>query len=180
MFDVALIIAKAIRRFGRDRSGNAMVEFGLVALPFFLLMFGLAEVTLIGFAQTTLDHAVTEVSRTIRTGEAQNAGQTYDQIQTQICTEMTALMPVTCAGNLFIDVHSFPSFLSVTNNSPIQGGNFDSSGFNYDAGTSSSIVVVRAYFRWHIITPMFQTVFANVSGGDRILASTMMFRNEPY
>jgi hypothetical protein len=39
---------------------------------------------------------------------------------------------------------------------------------------------VRAYYRWRIMTPMFETVFQNIEGGERVLAATMMFRNEPY
>jgi hypothetical protein len=30
------------------------------------------------------------------------------------------------------------------------------------------------------MTPLFESVFQNISGGERILVSTMMFRNEPY
>jgi hypothetical protein len=31
-----------------------------------------------------------------------------------------------------------------------------------------------------VLTPFFQGVFQNVNGGDRILVSTIMFRNEPF
>ncbi len=180
MFSVAKFVPVAMRRFGRDRSGHAAVEFGLVALPFFLLMFGLAEIGLIGFAQTSLDHAVSETARRIRTGETQGAGESYTQVQTTLCNEMSQLMALTCDGNLFLDVDTFASFVAVQNDSPVQGGNFQTNQFGYSPGAASGIVVVRAYYRWHILTPVFQGVFANVSGGDRILASTMMFRNEPF
>ena len=40
--------------------------------------------------------------------------------------------------------------------------------------------VVRAFYRWHVMTPLFQPVFSNVSNGERVLVSTMMFRNEPF
>ncbi len=180
MFGVAKFVPAAMRRFRRDRSGQAMVEFGLVALPFFLLMFGLAEIGLIGFAQTSLDHAVSDTVRRIRTGESQGAGETYTQVQTTLCNEMTQLMALTCDGNLFLDVDTFASFVTVSNTSPISGGNLNTGSFGFSPGTASGIVVVRAYYRWHVLTPVFQGVFANVSGGDRVLVSTMMFRNEPF
>ena len=63
---------------------------------------------------------------------------------------------------------------------PFDDGEFDDSGFGYQPGQPSSIVVVRAYYRWHVMTPMFQQVFQNINGGERVLISTMMFRNEPY
>ena len=180
MFSVAKFVPAATRRFGRDTSGHTVVEFALVALPFFLLMFGLAEIGLIGFAQSSLDHAVADTARRIRTGEAQGAGDSYTQVQTTLCNEMSQLMAITCDDNLFLDVDTFASFVAVQNTSPIQNGNLQTNQFGYTPGAASSIVVVRAYYRWHVLTPVFQGVFANLSGGDRLLVSTMMFRNEPF
>ncbi|MEJ0060036.1 MAG: TadE family protein [Terricaulis sp.] len=62
---------KAFKRFAREKSGAAALEFAMVAIPFFLLTFGLAEVAMIGFTQTTLDYAVSETAREIRTGATQ-------------------------------------------------------------------------------------------------------------
>lgn len=30
------------------------------------------------------------------------------------------------------------------------------------------------------MTPLFEPIFQNIAGGERILVSTMMFRNEPF
>ena len=180
MLRAAKAVRRAVGRFRRDESGHSAVEFALVALPFFMLMVGLAEVTLIGFAQTTLDHAVTETARGIRTGEMQEVGATQGEVEGSLCDEMNDLLPVECAGNLYLDVDSFPSFNDLENESPISGGMLQTGDFGYDPGGSSSIVVVRAYYRWHIITPLFDGVFANAADGERILVSTMMFRNEPF
>lgn len=177
---VLRLIGKRLRRFGRARRGHAAVEFGLVAMPFFLLTFGLAEVAMVGFAQTSLDHAVSETARRIRTGQSQGANESFTQVQTSLCTELNQLLSLSCANNLYLDVNSFPSFVTVTNTSPIQNGNFNTGGFNYNPGQASSIVVVRAYYRWHIITPLFDQLFSNVGNSERVLSSTMMFRNEPF
>lgn len=173
---------KPVRRFGRAKRGAAALEFAIVAMPFFLLTFGLAEVAMIGFAQTSLDFATAETARRIRTGEAQLSGESYSQIQTEVCTEMARFLAVTCGGNLFIDVRRFNSFVDAGNNqpNPIQNNQFQPNGFGYNPGSPSDIVVVRTYYRWQIMTPLFEDVFANVQGGQRILVSTMMFRSEPY
>jgi len=173
-------ILKLAARFGRARQGATAVEFALLALPFFLLTFGLAEIAMIGFAQTSLDYAVSETARLIRTGQAQSSNMTAAQVKAQLCSKLTALIPMDCTNNLSLDVDKFTSFVSVTNPNPVQNGVFDSSGFGFDPGQQSDIVIVRSYYRWQVITPFFQGVFANVSGGQRILASTMMFRNEPF
>jgi Flp pilus assembly protein TadG len=109
---------RAIKRFARAKRGAAAVEFAFLALPFCLLSFGVAEVAMIGLAQTTLDHSMSEVSRTIRTGSAQNQGLSYQQMQDRLCAEMRSLMTISCQNNLFMDVDTFASFVAVQNNSP--------------------------------------------------------------
>lgn len=175
-------LPRKLRRFARARRGSAAVEFGLVALPFFLLMFGLAEISMIGFAQTSLNNAVADTARTIRLGQAQRAGATQAQIEAALCDDLNMFMVLECGGNLFVDIDRFDSFTNASNNAadPIQNGEFQPAGMGYSPGVQSDIVVVRVYYRWKIMTPMFETVFANVSNGERILVSTMMFRNEPY
>lgn len=186
MFGLARVSAKSLRRFRRNTSGHAAVEFALVALPFFLLMLGLGELGLIGFAQTNLDHATSEVARLIRTGQAQGANQSYQDIKTMLCDEMNKLGTLDCNESLFLDVDTFASYVNVSNTSPIQDDELKTDDFGYNPGAPSSIVVVRAFYRWRVLTPVFQGVFANlkdpISGHrtDRLLASTLMFRNEPY
>lgn len=181
MFARKLLKKRLLRRFAKAKRGTAALEFALIAMPFFLLMFGLAEISMIGFAQSSLDYAVSETARQIRTGQAQNGGVTYDQIRSQLCTEANRFVVLTC-DNLFLDVNRFTSFVDAgnQNNSPIQNDEFQTDGFGYNPGVASDIVVVRAYYRWQVMTPMFEPVFESVSGGQRILVSTMMFRNEPF
>lgn len=172
----------AVRRFKRARRGSVAIEFGFVAVPFFFLTFGLAEVAMLGLAQTSLNFAVAEVGREIRTGEAQLGGVTASEFGQRICVKLNRFLVMSCQDTLFVDVDRFDSFVQVSSQqSPIQNdGNIDTSNFGYNPGTASDIVVVRAFYRWHIITPMFEQILRNVSSGDRLLVSTMMFRNEPY
>lgn len=182
MFSPLLGIAGLFRRFGRARGGATAVEFAFVALPFFLLMVGLAEVSMIGLTQTSLDYSVSEVGRQIRTGQAQLTGKSYTQMKQALCAQMNSFLFLDCAGNLYLDVDTFQSFTDASNNNaaPIKNNKFDASGFGYSPGNPNDIVVVRAYYRWQILTPLFASVFQNVGGGERILVSTMMFRDEPY
>lgn len=181
MFTRALAKMKSLRRFGRARRGSAAIEFAMVIIPFFLLTFGLAEVAMIGFAQTSLDFAVSETARQIRTGRAQMGGVSQGEIQAQLCDDLNNFIVMTCDANLFLDVDRFNSFVDANNNQdPIQDNEFQPAGMGYTPGAPSDIVVVRAYYRWRIMTPLLEPVFQNVSGGERILVSTMMFRNEPY
>jgi Flp pilus assembly protein TadG len=175
-------LGRALRRFGRARRGATAVEMALVILPFFLLITGLAEVSMIGFAQSSLDFAVADSARRIRTGENQLANRSYTQIQTDLCNSMNNFLVLNCSGNLYLDVQRFASFVDAANGqtNPVQNNQFQTGSFGYNPGAPSDVVVVRAYYRWQVMTPLFQPIFQNISGGQRILVSTMMFRDEPY
>ncbi len=172
-----------LRRFGKARSGVAAVEFALVAVPFFMLTFGLIEILMIGFAQTSLDFAIAETGREIRTGRVQQNGVSQAEIQDELCDQVNRFMVLDCAGNLFLDVDSFNSFVAAAAGTtpPVDAnGVFQTGGVGFQPGVDSSIVVVRVFYRWEVLTPLFEPVFANTGGGQRILVSTMMFRNEPF
>ena len=47
MFAPIAALRRLVRRFGRAREGVTAIEFGLVATPFFFLIFGLAEVGIV-------------------------------------------------------------------------------------------------------------------------------------
>jgi Flp pilus assembly protein TadG len=173
------IFARALRRFGRNRRGAAAVEFALIAPVFFWLTMGMAEITMIGFSQTTLDFAVAKSARQIRIGQAQSAGAVA--FHQAICDNMTGLVSLQCT-DLYVDVDAFDSFVSVSNPNPLGANGAILTGqFGFNPGTSSQIVLVRGFYRWHVVTPLFQTLFANTAGGtDRLLTSTVLLRNEPF
>jgi Flp pilus assembly protein TadG len=180
MFAPFFRLKSGLKRFGRAKRGTAAVEFALVAVPFFLLMIGTAEIALIGLAQSNLDYAVARTAREIRTGRAQEGGATAASIRQELCDDFARIMALDCEANLFLDVDRFDSFVDIENDNPVVDGELETGGFNYAPGQGSDIVVVRAYYRWHVVTPLFERVFANTAGGDRVLVATMMFRNEPF
>ncbi len=167
-------------RFGRDRRGAAALEFGFVAVPFFLLLVGLAEVTVMGFAQTTLDHAVSETGRRIRTGDVQTNDETLTDLRADLCETITLFVGATCQDRLFLEVDRFDSFVDASNPAAIADIDFNQVTMAFDPGAASDIVVVRAYYRWSIITPLFASIFRNSGTTDRMMISTMLFRNEPF
>jgi len=50
---------------------------------------------------------------------------------------------------------------------------------NWNPGTSGSIVLVRAYYTWPLITPLLNTGL-QTSNGQRIIYAATSFTNEPY
>ena len=74
------LFAPAIRRraqaFARDERGATAIEFALLALPFFTLIFAILETSIVFLAGQILDSAVQDASRKIRTGQAQKPATT--------------------------------------------------------------------------------------------------------
>lgn len=168
-----------LSRFRRDRDGSAAVEFAFVAAPFLALMFGILDLGLVFMVSTTLENAVDEASRKIRTGELQTAGGTASTFKTAVCDEMSWL-GAGCSSAVHVDVRTFTTFAQVTSTSPTTNGAFDDSKTTFAPGGSESIVLVRVYYEWALMTPLINTGLKNLANGKRLISATATFRNEPY
>ncbi|MBL8558969.1 MAG: pilus assembly protein [Hyphomonadaceae bacterium] len=176
--------AKVSRRrffsFVKNRDGAAAVEFALVAIPLFWMIFGMIEFGAMSLVQTTLDNAVSQAGREIRTGAVQSGGITKVQLEAKVCGHLNEIMSLECDGNLFLDVDRFDSFANVGNGSPLSNGALDMGQLGYTPGGASEVILVRAYYQWQVFTPLFGSIFANMSDGKRLVVSSMLFRNEPF
>ncbi len=82
------LIAPAVSRgrsFARDERGVTAIEFGILALPFFTIIFAIIETTMVFFAGQVLDSAVEDASRMIKTGRAQAAGYNMTNFRSLMC-----------------------------------------------------------------------------------------------
>ncbi|MBI1251606.1 MAG: pilus assembly protein [Alphaproteobacteria bacterium] len=168
------------RSFVRREDGVTVIEFALVAAPFFWLIIALGEIGVMSLAQTNLNLAMSELGRDIRTGEAQAAGMTQAQAQEAVCDNLRDIMPMECPGRLFIDVETFEAFVDIGVNPPVENGQFQAGQMDFDPGVQSEIVLVRGYYRWQVITPFFGSIFSNIGSNERLLSSAFLFRNEPW
>jgi Flp pilus assembly protein TadG len=164
----------------KRRDGAAAVEFALVAIPLFWMIFGMFEFGAMSLVQTNLDNALAEAGRKIRTGSAQSNGMTRAALEAEICTNLNKVMTLTCPNNLFLDVDRYDSFANVGNGTPTSNGAMDMGQIGYTPGGADEVILVRAYYTWEVFTPMFGAIFANMQDGKRLIVSSMMFRNEPF
>lgn len=168
------------KRMRRDESGAAAVEFALIAVPFFIILFSIIEVSLVFFANQILDNAVSDAARMIRTGQAQKAGFSETEFKNQVCGGLAGLFDCS-GGSLYIDVKTYNKFADVGVTSPIDDDdNLQTGGFGYDDGGPETIVVASVYYEWPVITSYIKTGFGNLANGNRLLASVATFRNEPF
>lgn len=170
--------ALLLRRFGRDRSGAAAVEFALVATPFFVLLFGILEIALVFFTTAVVEDAVSEAARDIRTGELQTAGGKEDDFRAAICARIDT---VADCGKLAVDVRPFNAFGSIDMTTPYdEDGDLDDSGFQFDPGASGDVVLVRVFYDYRLLGPGFVNGLSNLPGNRRLISAATAFRNEPF
>lgn len=168
------------QRFRRDEKGATVVEFGLLALPFFALIFAILQVGLVFFAGQTLDTAVANAARLIRTGQAQQQAFNLSTFKSQICSQVSALF-TSCTTKLQLDVRTFATFDKVDLTMPVdQDGKLKTDQFTYSPGHGGEIVVVRAFYEWPTFSKLLGFNLSNLSNGNHLLAATAAFRNEPF
>lgn len=172
--------ARRWRRFRRDGRGSVAVEFGLLALPFLSLVYAIFETSMVHMTGQVMQTAISDASRLIMTGQAQNANMTAAQFKDQVCKRVTALF--NCQRDLTIDVRVYTSFSAATVSAPpIKADKtIDTSSMGFTMGGPNEIVVVRAFLAYPIIVPLVGQTLVNLAGNKRLIMASAAFKNEPY
>jgi len=173
-----------LSRFIKNDDGVYAIEFALLALPFFTLLFMIFEVAFTILANQLLDNAVVSASRMIRTGQAHQQGFTADGFKQKVCDELSNLFD--CDSYLHIDVRSYDNFGSANSaGNPVSRDDdgkleINAGSMQYDQGNAGEIVVVRVYYEWPMISPISEAVFSDLANGRRLMAAVTAFKNEPF
>jgi len=171
--------ASFVKRASSDANGATAVEFSLLALPFFALIFVIMESGYQLFVTSTLDHAVRVESRQLQIGTAQLAGLTAAQFKTKICSRLP--VPSAC-DNLTVDVRAISNWNSVTTKfgketdrrlSSISGEGV------FCLPTDRQIVIVRTFLKLPVISG-FWLVSKPEGSADRGVSANHVFRVEPF
>lgn len=165
-------------KFTRDRKASTIVEFALVAAPFFALLFAVLQTALIFFAGQVFETGVAEAARLIRTGQAQSQGFDQSAFKQAVCDRIFGL--ISCTGALNVDVRTYPAFDQVDVSKPLDSQGNLINNFQYNPGAGGDIVVVRAFFEWPIFVPLLGVQSGDMANGNRLLAAAFAFRNEPF
>jgi Flp pilus assembly protein TadG len=170
-------LSNFFRRFARGTSGTAAIEFSMVALPFFSLMFAIFDSSLIYFSTSALENGVNSAARLIRTGQVQSAGISEAQFRQLVCNNISPLLG--CDGRLMLDVRKYTSFGSVASPPALDAnGNF-TNNTQFQAGVAGDVIVVRAFYAWPVFSPT-GWVFSNMSDHNRMISASTAFKNEPF
>jgi Flp pilus assembly pilin Flp len=99
-------LSRMLRRLRRDEGGATAIEFGIVAIPFLMLVFGIVAVGLYFFTAFSMEHAVEQAARQIRTCSFRSAnaglGMTTREFKETVCS--FAPKYVDCGGKVRVHV----------------------------------------------------------------------------
>lgn len=183
-----------LRRLRGDQRGTTAVEFGILALPFFLFVFGIMAIGLQFFTINALDHGVEVAARKIRTGQAQKEGKTIKQFKEMVCAEATDYIAVDCDDKLVVHVQSGPSWASIVPRPCASGGTLtpkvgaDTDALAGQSGTAGAVVLITVCYDWTLPVdfPYLQLMMMRpadnipLSSGGSLVQAVATFRTEPY
>jgi Flp pilus assembly protein TadG len=189
-------LRRLLRRFRGDRRGATAVEFAIVCVPFFGLLFAIFQTSFVYLAQEGLDAATTTAARQLMTGQAQGVSTitTAAQFANNLICNPTApakrILPgfINCA-NLIVDVSQASTFAGANMSKSF----YTNPTMNYNPGGANCIVVVRVVYPM----PVYLSIIAGkglvATGADStagqtsyngsmkyMIMSTAVFRNEPF
>lgn len=168
-------LRRSLHLWRKNNSGATAVEFGLLALPFFLIVLAILETSLVFLGEVTLQRGVESVSRDLRLGTVRTGQQAV--FQKHLCDHVGFLL--TC-NKLRYDVRSYATFAAIPPATAGDNGVFDASGFQFAPGGSGSINIVRVYYEWPLVTDLFRRSLAGLDNGHYLLSSTTAFRGERF
>jgi Flp pilus assembly protein TadG len=169
-----------LRRFRRNRTGSAAVEFALVAPIFFAVLFAIIELALVFFASQVLENATQDTARLIQTGQAQNSALTQQQFRDAVCAKLKPTMMFDCVSGVYIDVRSYPEFASINISPPVDSTGSFVNTMKYCPGKDGDVVVVRLFYQWPIFVTGLGFNLSNLGSNKRLLTATAAFQNEPF
>jgi Flp pilus assembly protein TadG len=187
-------LGRQLRRFARSNDGAAALEFALVLPPLCLILVGMFEMSMLMFAQASMEGALREAARFGMTGSVADPAEREADILAIIDKDTLNLFDMEDAT---IDFVVFPSFNDVPKRedySDTNGNGTYDLGEPYDdansndkwdsgngvdgVGASAQIVQYTVAYDWHVITPFMAPIFGN-NGKVRLKASVVL-RNEPW
>lgn len=163
------------------------VEFAMISVPFFALLFAILECALVFWTTQVLETAVADAARQIYTGQFQAANTATapadlpDKFRAEVCKNVVAMFDCT---KLKVDVRTYASFPNgvsspiVTDPSGVR--QLDPAFGQYQAPGPKQIVVVRAAVEYPVFVSLLDANKSNLNATTRLLMATAAFRTEPF
>lgn len=161
----------------RDARGAAAVEFALLILPFFIIIFVIIQISLMFFVETALEGALTKTARKVRTGAATTNAWTITSFKSDLCANLA--LSFGCSSKVLVVGTVVTNMASVPRSSPTSNGVLTVTE-KYTNGSSGDYVLFQVYLPWKPMLPMYNFVGPTLKDGTYILAAALLFKNEPF
>ena len=161
--------------FAVDARGATAVEFGIVAVPFFMILCAIFEAAFLLFNQSNLENATYDASRQLLTGTIQTNGQTTAQQLTTftnlVCNKLWKNF--NCA-NVKVDVRSASDYTNSFDTTNTICGSGQTAA--YTPGSSGNVLVVRVCYPY----PIYFNRFSGFNSSTVTIMATTVFKSENY
>ncbi|MDR7028108.1 TadE/TadG family type IV pilus assembly protein [Rhizobium rosettiformans] len=189
------------RKLVRSSDGAAAIEFAILAVPYFLIVFAIIETFVAFAAEQLVTNAVNTLGRELRTGQItynlnrSTTDMDITKFRRAFCEEVNIMIQcseeeIATPNKLYIDARTFTSFAAIPKTIPRKStaaySDIDPTSFKFTPGGPSSINMLRAYYRWQVITDLvrpFITTIRPADGSmpsDFLIVATTAFQNENY
>jgi Flp pilus assembly protein TadG len=188
------------RRLARSRDGSAAIEFAILSIPYFIIIFAILETFIAFAAEQLVTNAVNTLGRQIRTGQItyglnRSTDKTKEQFRQLFCNEVNILITcsateVTTAAKLYIDARTFTTFAAIPTTIPrmttADYSDINPATFAFTPGGPDTINMLRAYYRWQVITDLVRPYITTIRPADGsmpsdfLIVATTAFKNEKY
>lgn len=157
---------------GRDNKGQVIVEFALVGLLLFILIFGLIDLAFMFYVNLTMQHAVRQGTRYAVTGQSDLGTDRRSALITKIQE---------CSNGLYDKNLNDPKEpqISVIHADQVNFTNFSGTrtASTANPGNPNDIIVVSLTYKRKFLTPMWTPFFPN---GEYTFTVKSTMKNESF
>ncbi|QEE46026.1 pilus assembly protein [Rhizobium sp. WL3] len=189
------------RQLARSKDGAAAIEFAILAIPYFMIIFAIIETFVAFAAEQLVTNAVNTLGRQMRTGQItyqlNRPSTDMDMLKFRkaFCDEVNIMIQcseteISTPSKLYIDARTFASFGAIPKTIPrVSTATFadiDPTSFKFTPGGPSTINMLRAYYRWQVITDLIRPYITTIRPSDGsmpsdfLIVATTAFQNENY
>lgn len=166
-------------RLRRNEAGAVAIEFAIVALPFFTMIFAIIQLAMLFLTDQLLETAVADAARLIRTGQAKTAGWTVTNYKNQVCNELYGMLDCNLLQS-YVTAYTTPTAISTATPVDKTGAYSSSPSYDSNANSGSTIVVAATYYKYSSLFAGLGLSVADQPDGTRLIGAVAAFRNEPF
>ncbi|MDD3288605.1 MAG: pilus assembly protein [Alphaproteobacteria bacterium] len=158
-----------VKEYRRPQKGSVAVEMAILAPVFFMMFFGIIELSLMLLTQHLMENATFNASRLGKTGFVETGQTQLETVKARLNTELSGLSPLIDMNKVVFSATSYGEI----NQIDIEGEG--TSGL----GTAQEIVVYSVSYPWSFFTPLIAQAMGS-EDGTVLLTARLVVRNEPY